>query len=139
MAMAQLGDFVFHISTAAFQAMSRTHSFEWSSQKRIGTNPSMQYTGFSKTIELSECVIYPSRFGNKYSLPYLVELAEKGKPLMLILGDDSSTEYEALRVYRSCGFWAIASISESQTLFMANGFPRKIVFSLSLQYYGEKY
>jgi phage protein U len=50
-----------------------------------------------------------------------------GIPLMLISGNGTAF-----------GRWCITSITETESVFMSDGSPRKITFSLSLKRYGEE-
>lgn len=126
-AMMKLGDFVFSLNTAAFQSMSRSSSYNWPEQARIGTNPCLQFTGVgAETLSLPG-VILPTFKGGLKQVVKMRELAGLGKPLELIDG------FGDLK-----GFWCITSIKENTSDFLAGGYPQKIEFTLELKYYGER-
>ncbi|UDQ97818.1 phage tail protein [Lentisphaerota bacterium WC36G] len=123
--MMKLGSFNFEIATAVYQELNEKYKYDWSSQKRIGNNPSLQFTGYSKSISLSG-VFYPAKFGK--SIDDLITLANDGKPLLMVAGTGKILDY-----------WVINDISQTKTIFFNNGQARKVSFSLELSFYGEKY
>ena len=123
--MMKLGSFVFQISTAVYQELSEKYKYNWSSQNRIGINPSLQFTGYSKSISLSG-VFYPAKFGK--SIDDLIKLASDGKPLLMVSGTGKVLDY-----------WVINDISQTKTIFINNGAAKKVNFSIELTFYGEKY
>ena len=125
--MLRLGEFKFSINTAAYQTVKQTWDFAWQAQARIGTNPAMQFVGFSRAIEIAG-VMYPGQFGSRKHIDSMIAMAGKGKPLFMIGSSGVPL-----------GFWCITKVEANNSVFFANGEPRKIEFSLSLQYYGEKY
>ncbi len=125
MVMMKLGTFNFETSTACFQELAQKYKYDWSSQKRIGHNPSLQFTGYSKTVSLNG-VFYPGVFGK--SIEDLIALANTGKPLLLVSGTGKILDY-----------WVINDISQTKTIFFSNGKARKVTFDCNLSFYGEKY
>ena len=121
-----LGVYRFALSTAAYQSLKRQSEYRWQELNRLGANPALQFTGFGvETIDL-EGVIYPHFKGGLRQVTLMRAEAGIGKPLMLISGNGSAF-----------GRWCIAKISENQSIFMKDGAPLKIEFSLSLKRYGE--
>ncbi|SIO25626.1 phage tail protein [Halodesulfovibrio marinisediminis] len=124
--MMRLGDFVFSTKTAAFQSASRSSTYNWAEQARIGNIPCLQFTGEgTETLSLSG-VIYPTFRGGLKQVDAMRELAGSGKPLCLISGMGDLK-----------GYWCITSVKEKNSDFLQAGIPQKIEFSLELKYYGE--
>lgn len=121
-----LGEYRFSISTAAYDNFERSSSWRWTEQSRIGRRPALQYAGPGKDDITLAGTIYPFYSGGIGQLPKMREMADTGKPLMLVDG-----------LGKVWGKWCIKSISETQSSFLQGGVPRKIVFRLSLARYGE--
>jgi phage protein U len=121
-----LGVYRFAINNAAYQTLKRQSEYRWQEIKRMGANPALQFTGFGvETIDL-EGVIYPHFKGGLRQVTLMRAEAGVGKPLMLISGNGNAF-----------GRWCIVKISENQSVFMKDGTPLKIEFSISLKRYGE--
>ncbi len=121
-----LGVYRFAINNAAYQTLKRQSEYRWQEINRMGANPALQFTGFGvETIDL-EGVIYPHFKGGLRQVTLMRAEAGIGKPLMLISGNGNSF-----------GRWCIVKISENQSVFMKDGAPLKIEFSISLKRYGE--
>jgi phage protein U len=125
--MLKLGEFKFEINTATYQSLKQSWEFNWQSQARIGKNPAKQFTGYSRSIEMAG-VMYPGQFGSRKHIDAMVAMAGRGRPLLMV----ASTGVPL-------GYWCITKIDSSGSVFFGNGEPRRIDFSLSLEYYGEKY
>ncbi len=123
--MLRLGEFKFGIATAAYETLKQTWDFQWASQPRIGRNPVLQFTGFSRGQSLAG-VMYPGQFGSRRHIEAMVTMAGKGEPLLMV----ASTGVPL-------GYWAITKVECSNSVFFSDGEPRKIDFSLELQYFGE--
>ncbi len=121
-----LGVYRFAISSAAYQTLKRQSEYRWQEVNRLNANPALQFTGFgTETIEL-EGTIYPHFKGGLRQVTLMRAEAGVGKPLMLISGNGYAF-----------GRWCIVKISENQSMFMKDGAPLKIEFSVSLKRYGE--
>jgi phage protein U len=121
-----LGAYRFAISSAAFQNFKRQSEYRWSEINRIGADPALQFTGFGvETIDL-DGVIYPHFKGGLRQVTLMRAEAGLGKPLYLISGNGNAF-----------GKWCIVKILENQSVFMKDGAPLKIEFSISLKRYGE--
>ncbi len=121
-----LGIYRFTINNAAYQMLKRQSEYRWQEINRMGANPALQFTGFGvETIDL-EGVIYPHFKGGLRQVTLMRAEAGIGKPLMLISGNGNAF-----------GRWCIVKISENQSVFMKDGAPLKIEFSISLKRYGE--
>lgn len=119
--MMALGLFVFAIGTVPYQQLQRQRQWRHPSSSRIGRRPARQFVGpGDDTITLSG-TLYPEITGGKLSMAALAAMADTGKAWPLI--DGSGTVY---------GLYVIEDISETGSLFFADGSPRKIDFSLKL-------
>lgn len=120
--MMALGDFVFELPSAAYQSFQRQTEFRHASHPRIGERPASQYLGpGADTVTLSGTLM-PEFTGGRASLDRLREMGAEGKAWALVEGSG--------RIY---GLWVVKSVAETSTVFFADGVPRKIEFSLSLE------
>lgn len=120
-----LGEYVFGVSSAAYDEMRRAAEYRWAAQDRIGRPPARQWIGpGEETVDLSG-TIYPVRRRAEEELDALRAEAAKGEPLRLMLGTG-----EIL------GLWVIERIRETGTVFLPDGVPRKVEFSVRLAYHG---
>ncbi|MFQ6242984.1 phage tail protein [Yersinia enterocolitica] len=119
--MLSLGLFVFMRQTTPYQNMNRNIDYRWPTNNRIGLRPAAQFLGVdSEKITLSG-VLLPELTGGKLSLLALELMAAQGKAWPLIEGN--GTLY---------GMFVIESLSQSGTLFFADGSARRIEFTLKL-------
>ncbi|HEI6972712.1 TPA: phage tail protein [Yersinia enterocolitica] len=119
--MLSLGLFVFMRQTTPYQNMNRNIDYRWPTNNRIGLRPAAQFLGVdSEKITLSG-VLLPELTGGKLSLLALELMAAQGKAWPLIEGDGT--------IY---GMFVIESLSQTGTLFFANGSARRIEFTLKL-------
>jgi uncharacterized protein len=126
MTMMALGPYRFALSTAAYQSLTRTASFRWADQERIGRVSAAQYTGSDlQTLEL-DGIIYPGFRGGVGQVELMRRMAGLGIPLPLVSGGGLIF-----------GRWVIEEVRETGTVFTKNGAPRKIEFGLRLKQYGE--
>lgn len=122
-----LGVYRFCIGNAAYQSLARTTEYRWEEQPRLDSDPAMQFVGVgAETIKL-DGTIYPHFRGGLRQVTLMRAEAGLGLPLMLISGNGTAF-----------GRWCIVDISETQSFFLKDGTPRKIVFSLTLKKYGEE-
>ncbi len=123
--MMALGAFRFGIGSGDYQQLRRAASWRWPVQERVGRAPASQFTGPGvQTVTLSG-VIYPHFKGGLRQLDAMRALAGLGRPMMLVDG---------------LGFvfdtWCIVEVSETKSVLMRDGAPRKIEFEIGLQSYG---
>lgn len=122
-AMIALGYFIFMRSTVPYQNSSREMTWNHPQNNVVGAMPKSQFTGKAgETIELSGD-LYPEITGGNLSLFALEMMAEQGTPYPLIAG----------ATFMLQGWFVITKISRQDTLFFADGTPRKISFTVSLQ------
>lgn len=120
--MMAMGLYIFSLSTAAYQQLQRQTNWRHPANSRIGARPARQYLGEGDdTITLSG-LIMPELTGERVSLDALRLMAKTGKAWPLVEGTG--------RIY---GLWIIESINETNTLYFADGAPRRIDFSITLQ------
>lgn len=124
--MMGLGGYRFSIETAAYQQLERTDEYRWQSQERIGRHPAMQFLGVGHTTIRLNGTIYPHFKSGMKQVDRMRGQAGSGSPMFL-----------ASRYGRIFGQFVIMSVSETQTIFLANGTPRKVEFTLELKSYGE--
>ncbi len=128
---AQLGRFVFGLDTASVDSLSRTWSFRWASQERLGLTPAKQFTGIGdQTLELSG-VIFPGEIGEAHFIEDMAKEAGNGKPLLLVTNIKGMGQV--------LHWWCITGCRETANGFDSVNQARRIGFSLSLSFYGERY
>jgi uncharacterized protein len=124
--MMALGPYRFQLSSAAYQRLQRTAAYRWPEQARIGRAPAAQFVGRDlETIEL-EGIIYPGFRGGLRQIGLMRAMAGLGTPLPLITGTGLIL-----------GRWTIDEVREDNSIFVRDGRPRKIEFSVRLKQYGE--
>lgn len=120
--MMSYGTFVFSLSTLAYQELQRQQAWRFGASERIGARAALQYLGEGEeTIELTG-LLAPELTGTRDSLDTLRELAADGQALPLVDGNGV--------VY---GSYVLTSLRESQSIFFADGTPRRIEFTISLR------
>lgn len=122
----KLGSFRFSVNTITYQTLKRSQAFRWSSQARIQRRPAQQFVGPGEEKMDFTGVVYPQNARERNALSTLRELALLGEPVLLTDG--------AGLIW---GQWVIVNVEESQSVFIANGVPRKQTFQLQLAHYGE--
>lgn len=120
--MMALGQFVFSLSTLAYQEFQRQTDWRHGSTSRIGARPARQYQGPGDDSITLPGVLLPELTGGLPSLDEIREMADTGKAWVLVEGTG--------RIY---GLWVIESLSETHSLFFADGTARRIEFSLVLK------
>jgi phage protein U len=119
MMMLALGMFVFMRQTLPHQTMQRDAEYRWPSNSRVGKRDSFQFWGRGK-ITLAG-VLYPELTGGKLTMTAIRLMADEGRAWPLL--DGTGTIY---------GMYVINNISETGSLFFADGTARKIDFTLTL-------
>lgn len=119
--MMALGLFVFSLHTVPYQQLQRQMSWRHPSVSRVGRRPARQFTGPGDDVITLSGVLYPELTGGKISLAALQSMAAEGKAWPLI---------EGTGIYY--GLFVIEDISQTDSLFFADGAPRKIEFSMKL-------
>jgi phage protein U len=124
--MMQLGDYKFGLNTAAYQEITRTQSWRWASQQRLGRGPARNYLGSGDDSITLNGVIMPTFRGGLAQIDAMRTEAEKGTPLPLM--DSNGYPW---------GRWCIEQLTAKASAFLPGGAPRKIEFTLKISLYGE--
>jgi uncharacterized protein len=120
--MMSLGQFVFSVSTLAYQELQRRTSWKHASTSRIGGRNARQFTGpGDDTITLTGWFAPDQGIGKLASLTELRTMGDDGDAYALVDG--------AGKVY---GAFVIEGLDEGQTLHQKDGTPRRVEFTLSL-------
>jgi hypothetical protein len=134
------GDFVFQLSTLAFNKLQLSESWNWASQSRTGKMDLLQYTGQKSPTLKFDCELYtdfvniaglddllPGEWADAASDPveWLCRQARMRTPMMLVTGYG-----------RVMGFWVMVQIDQAVDAFRGAGAFRHQVVTLSMQYYG---
>lgn len=119
--MMALGLFVFGLHTVPYQQLQRSRQWRHPSSSRVGRRPARQYTGPGDDTVTLTGTLYPEITGGKVSLALLAALADTGKAWPLIQGD--GTFY---------GHYVVEDMSDTSSVFFADGAARKIEFTLKL-------
>jgi hypothetical protein len=124
--MMALGTFRFGVNRASYQMFTRDAAYRWAKQDRLGRDPALQYLGPDAEEITLEGVIYPHFKGGLRQMELMRAVARQGAPMMLVDG---------------LGFvwqrWVITRVSETKSLFLADGAPRRIEFNVTLRAYGS--
>lgn len=124
--MMALGAFRFALSASGYQNFAREAQYRWEPQDRVGRAPAMQFLGAGSDQITVDGVIYPQFAGGLYQVNLMRATAGLGRPLLLVDGLGWCWKR-----------WVITAVTERRSVFMANGAPLKVEFSMTLQAYGE--
>jgi uncharacterized protein len=119
--MMALGLFVFGLKTVPYQQLQRNSSWRYGKQQRVGARPARQFLGPEDDAITLNGTLYPELTGGKVSLALLRMMADGGKAWPLLEG--SGAFY---------GLYIIESISETKSVFFADGEARRIDFDIKL-------
>lgn len=120
--MMGLGQFVFSLSTLAYQDLQRQTQWRHPSSSRVGAAPARQFVGPGDDSIALQGLLVPELAGDTGSLDELREMADTGAAWPLVEGTG-----------RVCGFFVIESLTEGRTLFFQDGASRRIEFTINLQ------
>lgn len=124
--MMALGAFRFGVNRANYQEFTRSAAWRWEAQERLGRRPALQYLGPGSDEITLQGVIYPHFKGGLRQVEMMRLIANQGSPLILV--DGLGWVWER---------WVITAIEETKTMFLADGAPRKIEFTMTLMAYGK--
>jgi phage protein U len=120
--MMSLGQFVFSLSTLAYQELQRRTSWKHASTSRVGGRNARQFTGpGDDTITLTGWFAPDQGIGKLSSLTELRTMADEGDAYVLV--DGTGTVY---------GAFVIEGLDEGQSLHQKDGTPRRVEFTLNL-------
>ena len=115
-----LGDFVFEISSMAYQQLDRQNSWRHPGTDPVGAHPNYQFTGpGAETINISG-IIY-KEFSNPQALDTVREMADAGESYVLVSASG-----------KVLGFYVIDDVTENQSFFNPDGEALRIEFSIKL-------
>lgn len=117
-----LGLFVFELDTLSYQELQRRTSWKHASQPLVGARDATQYLGPGEDVITLQGLLIPEFTGEPASLDMLRAMADTGAAWVLI--EATGTLY---------GAFVIKEMTETKTLFYADGSARRIEFSLTLQ------
>lgn len=123
--MMALGVFRFGLAGESYQEFSREAAYRWEAVPRHGRAPALQYAGPGEESVRLRGIIYPHFRGGLRQVELMRLQAGLGRPLMMVDGLGW--------VWKR---WVITAVSEEKRLFLADGAPRRIDFTLSLAAYG---
>jgi phage protein U len=123
--MMALGTFRFGVNRASYQTFTRDAAYRWAKADRLGRDPALQFLGPDAEEITLEGVIYPHFKGGLRQMELMRLVARQGAPMMLV--DGLGWVWQR---------WAIVSVSETKSVFLADGAPRRIDFSIGLRAYG---
>ncbi len=124
--MLKLGELKFEIATATYATLQRQWRFNWSSKNRLLNTPVWHFSGQGVQSISLEGTTYPGSAGVLSFFNNITTTAQAGKPLLMVSGTG-----EIL------GYWLIKEVTQKDSVFAAGGLPRKVKFTLKLNYYGE--
>lgn len=119
--MLTLGLFVFQLQTLPYQSLQQSLDYRWPSNNRIGQRGAYQFLGIGEDKITLSGVLLPEITGGALSMLALKTMAELGKAWPLIGGDGA--------IY---GMYVVASMTQTQSVFFADGSARRIEFSITL-------
>lgn len=124
--MMMLGRYMFGLSNAAYQNLTRTTQYRWPSEERIGRRPALQFVGTGSDVITLNGTIYPEFNGGLAQIDALREQAGTGEPLILV--DGLGNNYQQ---------WCVVRIKETARVMLENSAPRRIDFEIELSRYGR--
>lgn len=132
---AKLGDFVFAIDGLYANKIERETTYRWVVQEPLGAPTIYQYLGDRSPKPRPQedkmtfsGILYPEYSGRIDQLKKLRGMAAEGKPMRLIYADTLIGE--------NLGMWVLTKIKETRSIFVGDGIPKKIEFTLELLFYG---
>lgn len=121
-----LGPFRFAVSTAAYDALTRSSRWDWHPVDRVGQIPALQFTGPQNETITLDGRLTPPLTGGVEQIARMRTMADFGYPLPLITGTG-----------RVLGLWIIESLDETGTNHFKDGYPKLTTFTIGLKQYGD--
>jgi len=116
------GQFVFSLTTLAYQDLERNAEWRHPSNSRVGGRPASQFVGPGEETTTLSGVLFPAFMGSTKSLDLLREMANTGQAWPLVAGSG--------RVY---GAFVITNLREHETHHLAEGTAQRIEFTITLK------
>lgn len=131
----RIGDFTFELLSLTPEKMERETSYRWVKQEPIRAPVVHSYLGDSGSAALPHedkwtlsGVYYPEFSGRIDHLKRIRDLAAMGKPHRFVYADT--------QIGQNLGLVIILKVKESRSIFCGDGIPRKIEFTLELEFHG---
>lgn len=121
MHMAALGQFLFALNTLAYQELRRSSAWRHPSNSRVGARPARQFIGQGDDSIMLTGLQAPEFMGERKALDRLREMADKGAAYALVNGAGENF-----------GAWVIEGIDETGSVFVREGVPRRVEFTINL-------
>lgn len=116
-----VGQFVFGLSTLAYEELKRSNNWRHPSSSRVGARPSRQFVGVGDDQITLSGWVSPELVGKHASVAELRAMADTGQAWAVVSGTGE--------VF---GQYVIESLNETGTLFLGNGKPRRVAFDIQL-------
>ncbi|WP_211209878.1 phage tail protein [Uliginosibacterium gangwonense] len=117
-----LGQYVFGIDTTSYDNLRRSLAWRHPSTSRVGVRPARQFLGRDDESITLAGIVYPEISPDgRVSLQDLEAMGDTGDKYLLVGGDH--------HIY---GQFVIESLETTGTIFLSDGTPQKIEFSLKL-------
>ena len=124
MPMMSLGQFQFGLDTLSYEQLQRSTEYRHPANSRVGAMPARQFTGPGEDkINLAGCQV-PEFKGERKSLDKLRRMADAGSAYALVRAGGGEGNV--------LGAWVIEGVQETGSIFIAEGVPRKVEFTLAL-------
>jgi uncharacterized protein len=124
--MLALGSFRFGINRANYQTMTRTAGYRFAKLDRLARAPALQFLGPDTEEMTLQGTIYPHFKGGLRQVELMRLTARSGRPMILV--DGLGWVWDR---------WCVTQVEETKSVFLRDGAPRRIDFSITLQAYGR--
>ena len=125
--MLSIGPVHLSASTTSYARLKRSSAWRWPSQDAIGHAPGLEWLGPGRDTIVLDGAVHPAARPGGGVLAALRSLAAEGSPRMVVGGDGEQH-----------GRYAIVKLDETSTALFPDGSPRKIQWSLTLEYGGAE-
>ncbi len=122
--MMTLDLFVFSLPTLSYQELSRRCEYRHAETERFGQRAALQFLGAGPDTISLPGILHPGQTGDYASFARLRQMAEAGDAYQLMTGYGDIL-----------GHYVITSLDTKESVFMDDGAPRKIDFTLELKRY----
>lgn len=119
--MMSLGQFVFSLSTLAYQQLQRASEWRHAQNARVGARAATQFVGVGEETIALDGVLVPELAGTRMSLDTLRDMADQGAAWPLV--DGTGVVF---------GAFVLTGMRETGTFFFPDGTPRRIEFAINL-------
>ncbi|WP_186155688.1 phage tail protein [Burkholderia gladioli] len=117
-----LDQFVFSLTSAPFHELSRRRDWKHARKSRVGARDSRQFAGEGEDTITLTGMVAPGVIGDAASIDALAAMADHGDAYVLV--DGAGHAY---------GAYVITGLEERQCYHTAEGIPRRIDFTLTIE------